>query len=29
MGFPGSVENVGEEPDPNRVGPASWNLGYG
>lgn len=25
----GSVEKVGVEPDPNRVGPASWNLEYG
>ena len=25
----GSVEKVGVEPDPKRVGPASWNLEYG
>ena len=25
----GSVEKVGVEPDPERVGPASWNLEYG
>ena len=25
----GSVEKVGVEPDPNRVGPASWNLEHG
>ena len=24
-----SVEKVGVEPDPKRVGPASWNLEYG
>ena len=27
--FFGSVEKVGVEPDPKRVGPASWNLEYG
>ena len=26
---PGSVEKVGVEPHPKRVGPASWNLEYG
>ena len=25
----GSVEKVGVEPHPKRVGPASWNLEYG
>ena len=25
----GSVEKVGVEPDPKRVGPASWNLEHG
>lgn len=25
----GSVEKVGVEPDPKRVGPASWNLERG
>lgn len=25
----GSVEKVGVDPDPKRVGPASWNLEYG
>ena len=25
----GSVEKVGVEPNPKRVGPASWNLEYG
>ena len=27
--FGGSVEKVGVEPDPKRVGPASWNLEHG